>query len=87
MLGPGEGATVEPGVVHDWWQVGEEEAQALVEVVPGRRLRRDGRLDVRPGARRQGLAAGMPDPLQLAVMARDYRDVVAFASPPQSSSG
>lgn len=83
VLGPGEGATVEPGVVHDWWQVGDEEAQALVEVVPGVGfiemvgsmfgLARDGKVS----------ATGMPDPLQLAVMGREYRDVVAFTSPPQ----
>lgn len=32
VLGPGEGATVPAGTVHDWWQVGDEEAEALVEV-------------------------------------------------------
>ena len=83
VLGPGEGATVEPGTVHDWWQVGKEEAQALVEVVPGVGfvemvgsmfgLARDGKVS----------PEGMPDPFQLAVMGREYRDVVAFTSPPQ----
>lgn len=83
ILGPGEGATIEPGVVHDWWQVGDEEAQALVEVVPGVGfvemvgsmfgLARDGKVS----------PAGMPDPLQLAVMGREYSDVVVFTSPPR----
>ena len=67
-LGAGEGASVEAGVVHDWWQVGEAEAQVVVEVVPGARfaemvgsmfgLARDGKVN----------AKGLPDPLQLAVM-------------------
>ena len=81
-LGPGEGATVPAGTVHDWWQVGDEEAQVIVEVAPGVRfvemvgslfgLARDGKVS----------AAGMPDPLQLAVIAREYREEIAFLSPP-----
>jgi quercetin dioxygenase-like cupin family protein len=81
-LGPGEGARIAPGVVHDWWQVGDEEAQALVEVSPGVRfveivgtlfgLARDGKVG----------AKGMPAPLQLAVMGHEYRDTVVFTRPP-----
>ncbi|MDQ3102882.1 MAG: cupin domain-containing protein [Actinomycetota bacterium] len=81
-LRPGESATVHRGVVHDWWQVGEVEAQALVEVRPGVAfvemvgsmfgLARDGKVS----------PEGMPDPLQLAVMGREYRDVISFTKPP-----
>ena len=56
-LGPGESAHIAPGVVHDWWQVGDEEAEALVEVSPGVRfvevvgtifrLARDGKVNAR----------------------------------------
>lgn len=63
--------TSPPGVVHDWWQVGDEDAQALVEVSPGVRfvevvgtmfgLARDGKVN----------AKGMPGPLQLAVMGHE----------------
>jgi mannose-6-phosphate isomerase-like protein (cupin superfamily) len=84
MLGPGEGARVGPGVVHDWWQVGDEEAQALVEVSPGVRfveivgtmfgLARDGKVN----------AKGMPGPLQLAVMGHEYRDTLVFTRPPRA---
>src|SRR5262245_47948300 len=35
VLGPGESATIPIGTRHDWWQVGDEEAQAIVEVDPG----------------------------------------------------
>ena len=81
-LGPGEGAAVPAGVVHDWWQVGDSEAQVLVEVVPGVRfgemvgsmfgLARDGKVGKK----------GLPDPLQLAVMGQEYGDVIRFTKPP-----
>ena len=81
-LGPGEGASVPARVVHDWWQVGDEEAEVLVEVVPGVRfaemvgsmfgLARDGKVNKK----------GLPDPLQLAVMGHEYGDVIQFTKPP-----
>lgn len=81
-LGPGEGAEVPPGTLHDWWQVGEDTAEVVVEVAPGDRfvemvgtffgLARDGKCD----------AKGVPRPPQLAVSARGYRDVMEVASPP-----
>ncbi|MGY1673550.1 cupin domain-containing protein [Geodermatophilus sp. SYSU D00710] len=82
VLGPGASAEVPPGTVHDWWQVGDEEAQVLVEVAPGDRfvrvvattfgLARDGRVDAR----------GLPHLLQAAVTLRAYRDTVVFTTPP-----
>lgn len=82
VLGPGEGATVPAGVVHDWWQAGDEVAEALVEVAPGVRfsevvgtmfgLARDGKVN----------PEGLPGPLQLIVMAREYRDTLVFTAPP-----
>lgn len=81
-LGPGEEAVVPAGTLHDWWQVGEEEAQVIVEVDPGDRfvemvgtmfgLARDGKVN----------RHGLPHPLQLAVTADAYRDVMVLASPP-----
>ena len=82
VLGRGDGADVPPGTLHDWWQLGHEEAQVIVEVEPGDRfvemvgtmfgLARAGQVDRR----------GVPRPLQLAVTARHYRDVMVIASPP-----
>jgi quercetin dioxygenase-like cupin family protein len=82
VLGPGESAEIPIGARHDWWQVGDEESQAIVEVDPGDRfieivgtifgLARDGKTNDK----------GLPDPLQLAVTASAYRDVVVFTSPP-----
>ncbi len=82
-LGPGEAAEVPAGTVHDWWQVGSEEAEVVVEVDPGARfiemvgtffgLARDGKSDRK----------GVPRPLQLAVTASAYRDTMVVTSPPE----
>jgi mannose-6-phosphate isomerase-like protein (cupin superfamily) len=82
VRGAGESARVPVGARHDWWQVGNEEAQAVVEVDPGDRfvqmvgatygLARDGKTNQK----------GLPGPLQLAVTASAYRDVMVFTSPP-----
>jgi mannose-6-phosphate isomerase-like protein (cupin superfamily) len=81
-LAAGQSCEVPPGTSHDWWQIGAEEAQVLVEVTPGERfvhivattfgLARDGRVDAR----------GLPHLLQAAVSLSAYRDTVVFASPP-----
>ncbi len=82
LLGPGDTAEVPPNTMHDWWQVGEETAEVVVEVSPGDRfvqlvgsifgLARDGKVDRK----------GVPKPLQLAVSATAFRDVMVVASPP-----
>lgn len=81
-LTAGGSATVHRNAVHDWWQVGDSEAQAVVEVDPGDRfleavgtlfgLARDGKVN----------AEGLPDPLQLAVIGREFADTITFTSPP-----
>jgi mannose-6-phosphate isomerase-like protein (cupin superfamily) len=86
-LGPGEAAEVPPDTLHDWWQLGEETAELVVEVSPGDRfvelvgtffgLARDGKVD----------GKGVPKPLQLAVSARDYADVMVVATPATISNG
>ncbi|MFN8151758.1 MAG: cupin domain-containing protein [Solirubrobacterales bacterium] len=82
VLGAGEHAVVEPNVVHDWWQVGDEPADVIVEVTPGVRfkemittifgLARDGKTN----------AKGVPSPPQLAVIGSEFSDVIVFETPP-----
>lgn len=81
-LGPGEAAEVLPGVVHDWWQIGDAEASVVVEAVPGDRLAEF--LTSLFGLCRDGKTneAGVPGPLQIAVMVNEYKDEMILASPP-----
>jgi hypothetical protein len=82
LLDAGAEAEVPPHTLHDWWQVGDEDARVMVEVNPGDRfvemvgtmfgLACDGKVNDR----------GIPHLLQLAITARAYRDVMVIASPP-----
>jgi quercetin dioxygenase-like cupin family protein len=90
-LKPGQSALVEPGVVHDWWNSSAtEEAHVLVEVdaAPGSAdvdsdrfemligmlfgLANDGKVDRK----------GRPGPLQGAMIAREFADIIVFTNPP-----
>lgn len=85
-----EAITVPAGVAHDWWNAGDDIAHVRVEV----QARSDA--DGQPAARfvstieaLWSLAAlgrvnakGMPDPLWLAAVAREYRDTIRFVRPP-----
>ena len=74
----GESVVVPRGTVHRLWNDGEDELHALVEFRPALRteegfeqlfgLARDGKLSRR----------GFPHPLQIAVMAKEYRDEAQF---------
>lgn len=78
---PGQTLHVPRGTAHDWWNAGEEEAHLVVEVTPAARfelmirnffgLAQDGRTDKK----------GMPGLLQLALLAREFDDVVRFTRP------
>jgi quercetin dioxygenase-like cupin family protein len=80
---PGRPVEVPPGVVHDWWNVGESEAHVLVEVRPAERfelmiqnlygLANDGKTDQR----------GVPNLLPLALFAREFRREGEFIRPPR----
>jgi quercetin dioxygenase-like cupin family protein len=82
VLRGGEGAKIEPGVWHDWWNEGDVAAIVHVEITPGERfvhmaetlfgLAREGHVNKR----------GMPHPLQLALFATEFSDVIVFRKPP-----
>ncbi len=73
---------VPPGTAHDWWNAGEEEAHVIVEISPAERfekmvlnlfgLAQDGKTN----------SKGMPNPLQAAIFAREFSDVLYFTKPP-----
>lgn len=87
ILQAGESADLPRGVYHDWWNAGDTEARVIVEIRPGRRfeqmvitlfsLAREGKTDKK----------GVPNPLQMAVIAQEFSDVVQFMSPPPAVQG
>jgi mannose-6-phosphate isomerase-like protein (cupin superfamily) len=82
VLGAGEQAEIQPGVWHDWWNEADRTAIVRVEVTPGERfvhlietlfgLARGGHVNKR----------GMPHPLQLALLATEFSDIIVFRKPP-----
>lgn len=82
ILRKGETATIAPGVWHDWWNAAGTDAHVRVEVTPGDRFAH--MVETLFGLARLGHtdAHGMPDLWQLALTAREFRDVVVFRSPP-----
>ena len=84
---------VPAGTVHDWWNAGDGIAQVRVEVeaIPsstGRPAERFiGMIEAvwSLGALGRVNAAGAPDVLWLAAIAREYRDVIRFVGPPEKA--
>ena len=80
---PGEVAVVPPGTPHVWWNPGTEEAATLVQFRPALDietffetffgLAADGKVDKN----------GLPNPLQMMVLARTYNREVRLAPPAQ----
>jgi hypothetical protein len=80
---PGQRVEVRPGVVHDWWNVGDDDAHVLVDIRPAERfelmiqnlygLANDGKANTR----------GVPKLLPLALFAREFRPEGEFVRPPR----
>jgi quercetin dioxygenase-like cupin family protein len=80
----GQRLHVPAGMVHDWWNAGDEEALITVEIRPGGRfeemilnlfgLAQDGKTNAR----------GMPNLLQAALFAKEFEDVLYFTKPPRA---
>lgn len=82
VLCEGETATIEPDVWHDWWNASDFDARVRVEVTPGERFALA--IETLFGLARLGHTndKGMPDPLQLALFAREFSDTIVFRRPP-----
>lgn len=82
VLGAGESMLIEPGVWHDWWNEGEVDAIVRVEITPGERFLH--MIETIFGLGREGHlnSKGMPNPLQLAMIATEFSDVIVFRKPP-----
>ena len=82
VLRKGETATIEPDVWHDWWNAGQSDARVRVEVTPGERFVH--MIETLFGLARLGHTneKGVPHPLQLALFAGEFSDVIVFRKPP-----
>ncbi len=79
----GQRVEVPPGVVHDWWNIGDDEAHVLVDIRPAERfelmiqnlygLANDGKSNAR----------GVPILLPLSLFAREFRSEGEFIRPPR----
>jgi mannose-6-phosphate isomerase-like protein (cupin superfamily) len=78
VAGPGEVVEIPRGHWHDWWNAGEEEAVARVWVSDGARFLQ--MIETLFGLARDGHTSdkGMPGPLQLAMFATEFRDVLVL---------
>jgi quercetin dioxygenase-like cupin family protein len=83
-LRAGERAHVEPGVWHDWFNETDVDAVARVEITPGERFAH--MIETLFGLAREGHVnqKGMPNPLQLALTAPEFSDVIVLRKPPPS---
>jgi quercetin dioxygenase-like cupin family protein len=78
-----ERIVIPAGVVHDWWNAGDEEAHVIVEVRPGNRflemianlfgLAQDGKTN----------AKGLPNLWQLVLFGHEFADVLVLTQPPR----
>jgi len=82
ILRQGETATIEPDAWHDWWNASDRDARVRVEITPGDRFAH--MIETIFGLARLGHtdAKGLPYPLQLALFAREFSDVIVLRSPP-----
>jgi quercetin dioxygenase-like cupin family protein len=80
--GPGEVALIPPGTPHRFWNAGEDDARFQAEVRPA--LQFESLIETMFTLASQGKTnrKGLPNPLQLAVIARAHFDTVRLPFPP-----
>lgn len=83
ILHQGETAVVEPGVWHDFWNATDRNVRVRVEITPGERFVH--LIETFYGLARLGYtdSKGMPHPLQLALSAQEFSDVMVLRTPPR----
>ena len=82
VLRQGETAVITPGVWHDFWNATSQNVRVRVEITPGERFVHI--IETFFGLARLGHtdSKGMPHPLQLALVAREFSDIMVFRTPP-----
>lgn len=85
QLGPGEEALAGAGTPHDWWNAGDTPASVIVELSPASGLERfEAMIATLFGLANTGRTngKGLPSPLQLALTASEFSDVIRMTRPP-----
>ena len=80
--GPGEKVVVPAGTPHVWWSTGDDELHALVELRPA--LSAEAFFETFFGLAQDGKVSpktGLPNPLQMAVVMREHRELIVLARP------
>lgn len=77
-----QGLHVPAGTAHDWWNVGEEDAHIIVGISPGARFEKMARNLFGLAQDGKTNSKGMPNLLQNAIFAQEFRDVLYFTKPP-----
>ena len=77
-----ERVVIPAGVVHDWWNAGDEEAHVKVEIKPGDRFY-EMASNLFGFARDGTNKKGLPNLLQLVLFGKEFEDVVVFTKPPR----
>ncbi|GHN02599.1 hypothetical protein WSM22_40880 [Cytophagales bacterium WSM2-2] len=78
----GETLDIPAGVVHDWWNSGNEEARVIVQVKPGDRFADMAVTSFGLAVEGKTNKKGMPGFLQMAVLAKEFTDVMRLTKPP-----
>lgn len=83
IAAPGQKVAIPPGTVHDWWNDGAADAHVRVEVRGPGTARFELIIETFWGHARDGKTndKGAPNPLRLAVTAREFADVLIVAKP------
>ena len=82
LLSPGEVAAIPPGQSHVWWNAGEDDVHVIGEFRPA--LRTEVFFETFFGLATDGKTnhKGLPNPMHLAVLMREYKDELHLARPP-----
>jgi quercetin dioxygenase-like cupin family protein len=82
VVAAGERVTIPPNTWHDWWNATDQDVRVTVEVTPGERFVH--MIETLFGLGRSGHTngSGLPHPLQLALFAPEFQDVIVLRKPP-----
>ena len=70
------------GIVHDFWNAGDEEARVIVEIRPGARMELMMITMFSLAYEGKTNKKGVPDLLQMALIAKEFEDVLQVMNPP-----